>query len=68
MADAATLQRTLDNLVHRIVRPVHPRRIIVFGSAARGGMGPTVPEMRPVPGSPQEWYGCGAQADAGARA
>jgi predicted nucleotidyltransferase len=40
MADAAPLQRTLDELVHRIVRAVHPRRIIVFGSAARGGMGP----------------------------
>jgi uncharacterized protein len=40
MTDAATLQRTLDDLVQRIVRAVHPRRIILFGSAARGHMGP----------------------------
>ncbi|MGH8563862.1 MAG: nucleotidyltransferase domain-containing protein [Gammaproteobacteria bacterium] len=40
MTDAATLQRTLDELVQRIVGAVHPRRIILFGSAARGHMGP----------------------------
>jgi predicted nucleotidyltransferase len=40
MADAATLQRTLDDLVQRIVRAVHPRQIILFGSAAKGHMGP----------------------------
>ena len=45
MADAATLQRTLDDLVQRIARAVHPRRIIVFGSAARGGWGRTVTWM-----------------------
>jgi predicted nucleotidyltransferase len=38
MADAATLQHTLDDLVQRIVR-CPPRRIIVFGSAARGRLG-----------------------------
>lgn len=30
----------LDDLVERIVQAVHPRRIILFGSAARGEMGP----------------------------
>lgn len=30
----------LDELVRRIVDAVHPRRIILFGSAARGKMGP----------------------------
>ena len=30
----------LDTLVHQIVELVHPRRIILFGSAARGQMGP----------------------------
>ena len=30
----------IDDLVRRIVEVVHPRRIILFGSAARGDMGP----------------------------
>lgn len=30
----------LKELVNRIVRVAHPRRIILFGSAARGTMGP----------------------------
>jgi predicted nucleotidyltransferase len=30
----------LDGLVRRIVQAVHPLRIILFGSAARGQMGP----------------------------
>ena len=33
-------QRLLNELVHRIVDAVHPLRIILFGSAARGEMGP----------------------------
>lgn len=33
-------QQLLDRLVGRIVETAHPRRIIVFGSAARGQMGP----------------------------
>jgi predicted nucleotidyltransferase len=30
----------IDDLVHRITSGVQPRRIILFGSAARGEMGP----------------------------
>ncbi len=30
----------LDEMVHRIAQTVHPKRIILFGSAARGEMGP----------------------------
>jgi predicted nucleotidyltransferase len=30
----------LNELVHRVVETVHPLRIILFGSAARGEMGP----------------------------
>ncbi len=30
----------LDDLVERIVEAVHPRRIILFGSGARGDLGP----------------------------
>lgn len=30
----------LDDIVHRIVEAANPRRIILFGSAARGTMGP----------------------------
>ena len=33
-------QEVLDDLVRRIVEAVHPVRIILFGSAARGDMGP----------------------------
>jgi predicted nucleotidyltransferase len=32
--------KMIDDLVRRIVEAVHPRRIILFGSAARGEMGP----------------------------
>ena len=32
--------RLLEELVQRIVEAVHPLRIILFGSAARGEMGP----------------------------
>ncbi len=40
--EAATVvdQATLDQLVARIVETAHPRRIVLFGSAARGQMGP----------------------------
>ncbi len=33
-------QHVLDALVGRIVEAVHPRRVILFGSAARNEMGP----------------------------
>ncbi len=33
-------QKMIDNLVRRIVEVAHPLRIILFGSAARGEMGP----------------------------
>lgn len=33
-------QEVLDDVVRRIVETAHPRRIILFGSAARGSMGP----------------------------
>jgi predicted nucleotidyltransferase len=32
--------QAINDLVRRIVEAVHPRRIILFGSAARGEMGP----------------------------
>jgi len=32
--------QTIDELVRRIVKAVHPRRVVLFGSAARGEMGP----------------------------
>lgn len=32
--------RTTDDLINRIVDAVHPLRIVVFGSAAQGQMGP----------------------------
>lgn len=32
--------KVLDELVRRMVEAVHPLRIILFGSAARGAMGP----------------------------
>ncbi len=35
-----TMQAQLDQLVVRIVQAVHPLRIILFGSAARGDTGP----------------------------
>lgn len=41
MNDAAhPSQAILDKLVQGIVETVHPRRIVLFGSAARGQMGP----------------------------
>jgi len=36
----ADLDKILDELVRRIVDAVFPRRIVLFGSAARGDMGP----------------------------
>ena len=36
----AELSRTLEEVVRRIVGVAHPDRIILFGSAARGEMGP----------------------------
>lgn len=36
----AELRNILDELVRRIVAAAHPRRIVLFGSAARGQMGP----------------------------
>ncbi|MCZ7573954.1 MAG: nucleotidyltransferase domain-containing protein [Ardenticatenaceae bacterium] len=39
MSDQVTTE-LLDEVVRRIVESVHPRRIILFGSAARGQMGP----------------------------
>ena len=33
-------QKTLDDIVGRIVAVAQPERIILFGSAARGDMGP----------------------------
>jgi predicted nucleotidyltransferase len=32
--------QAIDELIRRIVEAVHPRRVILFGSAARGEMGP----------------------------
>jgi predicted nucleotidyltransferase len=41
METATTIdQATPDQLVTRIVETAHPRRIVLFGSAARGQMGP----------------------------
>ena len=34
------VQEVLDEAVRRIVETAHPRKIILFGSAARGAMGP----------------------------
>ena len=34
-----TYQKSVRHLINRIVDEVHPLRILVFGSAARGGMG-----------------------------
>jgi predicted nucleotidyltransferase len=33
--------QVIENLINRIVDAVHPMRIILFGSAARGEMGPS---------------------------
>ena len=41
MRVATTIEPTvLDEAVRRIIQTVHPRRVILFGSAARGEMGP----------------------------
>jgi predicted nucleotidyltransferase len=32
--------RLLDEIVHRVTRAVRPLRVVLFGSAARSGMGP----------------------------
>ena len=39
-AESVPLQSLLDDLVARIVAAVHPRRILLFGSGARGELGP----------------------------
>jgi predicted nucleotidyltransferase len=43
-------QKTLDDIIRRIVEVAHPEKIILFGSAARGEMGPSMgPQMsRPI--------------------
>ena len=33
-------QKTLDDIIRRIVEVAHPEKILLFGSAARGEMGP----------------------------
>jgi len=33
-------QKTLDDIIRRVVEVAHPEKIILFGSAARGDMGP----------------------------
>ena len=38
--DSGVSHETLDTIVHRITEAVQPRRIILFGSAVRGQMGP----------------------------
>jgi len=38
--DTATISQHIDHLVEQIVQAVHPMKIIVFGSAARGQAGP----------------------------
>jgi len=35
-----SIEGVLGEIVKRIVDTVHPKKIILFGSAARGGMGP----------------------------
>ncbi|MEW6380537.1 MAG: nucleotidyltransferase domain-containing protein [bacterium] len=36
----APIESVLNEIVRRIVETVHPKRIILFGSAVRGNMGP----------------------------
>jgi len=38
--DAALMDNIVAETVRRIVESVHPKKIILFGSAIRGGMGP----------------------------
>jgi predicted nucleotidyltransferase len=33
-------QKTLDDIIRRVMEVAHPEKIILFGSAARGEMGP----------------------------
>jgi predicted nucleotidyltransferase len=33
-------QKTLDDIIRRVVEVAHPEKILLFGSAARGEMGP----------------------------
>ena len=40
MSQTAVTDEKIEELVRRIVDAVHPLRIILFGSAARGEMGP----------------------------
>lgn len=40
MTGEATIEPVLDGLVRHIVQAVQPKRIILFGSAVRGQMGP----------------------------
>jgi predicted nucleotidyltransferase len=40
MGTTAVDEQVIEELVRRIVEAVHPLRIILFGSAARGEMGP----------------------------
>ena len=40
MGTTAVDEQAIEELVRRIVEAVHPLRIILFGSAARGEMGP----------------------------
>ena len=36
----ATLRKNVEQVVHQVVDLAHPRRVIVFGSAAKGRVGP----------------------------
>ncbi|MDQ1327175.1 MAG: uncharacterized protein QG641_455 [Candidatus Poribacteria bacterium] len=40
MANRTLSSNALQDIVHRIVNVAHPERIIMFGSSARGEMGP----------------------------
>ncbi|MEW6358315.1 MAG: nucleotidyltransferase domain-containing protein [Planctomycetota bacterium] len=40
MTTETNIQEIIEELVQRIVRTVHPLRIVLFGSAARSQMGP----------------------------
>ena len=40
MIDQSLDQETLDDIINRIVEVAQPEKIILFGSAARGEMGP----------------------------
>lgn len=40
MEPGRTLQDLIDSLIAKIIREVNPLRIVLFGSAARGDMGP----------------------------